>query len=435
MIETVLAQVLVTCFFLVSVGFLVVSTFRATKCNPIDPFVLRDESEFKDEELEELPFCGLCATTVQARSKHCRACNKCVASFDHHCMWLNNCIGGDNYYAFFVSISSVGVMIGVVLGTILYQFIDYFTNEAFESRLEASPIHAGLSMESFLVTLIAMSFVNVPLWCLDMQLVFLHVYLMHQNLTTYEYIMNRRQQDAGTSKFRGLPRCMDEVFSRCGQRRPKKKDKIEKIDETKPAPPDVETGAQPPELETDRTLPAAPAEAPPGSTGSTEGDGVAAKHEAVTEAEETSLAGGRTDTETAPELTVPVPTSESIDKEGTVQDDKSARGAWDLLCSRHLLSERHQVLVRTARWPWSSNVKLRACLRSGPTVGIPQVGCGCDGSSVAQVLSQHSLHAATRFTRTAICSRIVQSVFAAQMLQTSDHRTNKITMQGFPTVG
>ncbi|CAE7361624.1 ZDHHC1 [Symbiodinium pilosum] len=282
MIETVLWQVLVTSFFLTSVGFLVVSTFLATSCNPMDSYVLRDEAEFKDEELEELPYCGLCATTVQARSKHCRACNKCVSSFDHHCMWLNNCIGGDNYRAFFVSISSVAVMIGVVLGTILYQFIDFFTNEAFESRLQASAVHSGLSMEGFLATLIAMSFVNVPLWCLDMQLVLLHVYLMHQNLTTYEYIMNRRQQDdEGTSTFRGLPRCMDWiVFSRCGQRRPKKKDKIEKIDETKPAPPDVEVGSQPPELETDRTPPAAPAEAPPGFTASVEGDGFAAKQEA-----------------------------------------------------------------------------------------------------------------------------------------------------------
>ena len=128
-----------------------------------------------------------------------------------------------------------------------------------------------------------MSFVNVPLWCLDMQLAgtprcqdhangrpsCLHLCLLspgssarvlnaavqdskpcmqqairnvcctrHKNLTTYEYIMNRREQacdfstcacrfssllgwhgnprkqDAGTSKFRGLPRCMDEALAK-----------------------------------------------------------------------------------------------------------------------------------------------------------------------------------------------------------------------------
>jgi len=222
MVETVAAQVVVTTCFVVSVISLVVSTFRATKCDPMDPFVLRDESMFKEEELDELPYCGLCATTVQARSKHCRVCKKCVGAFDHHCMWLNNCIGGDNYRAFFVSISSVAVMIGIVLGTILYQIIDLATNEAFVLRLEASVIHQDMSKEAFLVILIALSIVNVPLWVLDMQLVLLHTYLMHQNLTTYEYITNK-QQDTGRSF--GLPSWMDWiVFSRCGRRR-RKKDK------------------------------------------------------------------------------------------------------------------------------------------------------------------------------------------------------------------
>lgn len=186
MIETVAAQVVVTSCFVISVIFLVVSTFIATKCDPMDPYVLRDESLFKEEELDELPYCGLCATTVQARSKHCRVCKKCVDCFDHHCMWLNNCIGGDNYRAFFVSISSVAVMIGIVLGTILYQIIDLATNEGFVLRLEASVVHQDLTKEAFLVILIVMSLVNVPLWVLDMQLVFLHTYLVHQNLTTYE---------------------------------------------------------------------------------------------------------------------------------------------------------------------------------------------------------------------------------------------------------
>ena len=37
-----LLEVLVTSFFLISVGFLVVSTFLATSCNPMDSYVLRD---------------------------------------------------------------------------------------------------------------------------------------------------------------------------------------------------------------------------------------------------------------------------------------------------------------------------------------------------------------------------------------------------------
>jgi len=257
MIETVAAQVVVTSCFVISVIFLVVSTFLATKCDPMDPYVLRDESLFKEEELDELPYCGLCATTVQARSKHCRVCKKCVNCFDHHCMWLNNCIGSDNYHAFFVSISSVAVMIGIVLATILYQIIDLATNEGFVLRLEASVVHQDLTKEAFLVILIVMSLVNVPLWVLDMQLVFLHTYLVHQNLTTYEYITNKRE-DSGQGRFKGLPGWMDWiVFSRCGRRRKKKQDK---------PPPAEEKGATAGELMdsdlvADRTV---AAKAPPG---------------------------------------------------------------------------------------------------------------------------------------------------------------------------
>lgn len=253
MIKTMEAQIGVTSCFAISVISLVVSTFLATKCDPMDPFVLRDESLFNEEELEELPYCGLCATTVQARSKHCRVCKKCVHAFDHHCMWLNNCIGGDNYRPFFVSISSVAVMIGIVLGTILYQIIDFATNEAeFDLRMEASAIHADMSREAFLVILIALSVVNVPLWVLDMQLVLLHTYLVHQNLTTYEYITNKREDSGPGRRFKGLPNWMDWiVFSRCGQRRKKKK------------PPET---AEAKAVEAEGAAERNPAEALPGST-------------------------------------------------------------------------------------------------------------------------------------------------------------------------
>ena len=76
-----MSQVAVSVAFGFSVLVLVISTFRATKCDPMDPFVLRDESQFKEEdgflealvcdgpsvtreELEELPYCGLCGISA-----------------------------------------------------------------------------------------------------------------------------------------------------------------------------------------------------------------------------------------------------------------------------------------------------------------------------------------------------------------------------------
>jgi len=61
-----------------------------------------------------MPFCTMCDVPVFSRSKHCRACSKCVDVFDHHCMWLNNCVGGQNYRAFFVTVSAVAAMIGII---------------------------------------------------------------------------------------------------------------------------------------------------------------------------------------------------------------------------------------------------------------------------------------------------------------------------------
>ena len=49
LLET-MPQVAVSVAFGLSVLVLVVSTFRATKCDPMDPFVLRDESQFKEED-------------------------------------------------------------------------------------------------------------------------------------------------------------------------------------------------------------------------------------------------------------------------------------------------------------------------------------------------------------------------------------------------
>merc|ERR1719291_1283768 len=119
------------------------------------------------------------------------------------------------------------MMIGIVLATCLYLLVDYFVNDEFEQRVTDIAVFAGFPEEFFLGIIIFMCVLNTPLLLLDVQLVVLHLFLVSQNLTTYEYIMNQRfpGEDGGAAgklrrHIRKLPSCMDWiVLSRCGRRR------------------------------------------------------------------------------------------------------------------------------------------------------------------------------------------------------------------------
>jgi len=81
--------------------------------------------------------------------------------------------------------------------------------------------------------------INLPLFFLDMQLIVLHCFLTWHDLTTYEYIMEKKTvelQDEShpKSKSRVLPRCLDWIVYK---RRKKKKPKGEKIDQEPPDTP------------------------------------------------------------------------------------------------------------------------------------------------------------------------------------------------------
>jgi hypothetical protein len=163
-------------------------------------------------------------------------------------------------------------MTGIVIATCVYLFLEYFKDEeALELRLEEGTLCPGMPAEAAFGILIAICIVNVPLFALDMQLVILHAFLASQNLTTFEYIMNKcndeceldemdqssgatvlkepkssnpvpdanapakeRVERRGWRRLKGmkkLPHCMDWiVFARCGRsRRRQQKNTIEQI--------------------------------------------------------------------------------------------------------------------------------------------------------------------------------------------------------------
>lgn len=228
LIEAAALKAIISCCFGISVIVLVLAAIQATKCDPADPHIRRQDDgtvQVNKEEDENLPYCVQCDSPVFARSKHCRACNKCVREFDHHCMWVNNCVGAQNYRAFATCIAAVAVMTANILGISAYLLVDYFVNEReFEIRWHGHIFFESVAKEVALAPFIFLVIVNLPFFVLDMQLVLLHMFLTWQNVTTFEYIMNKRNKDAENeayqedgskpSKIRTLPRCMDWIVFR-----------------------------------------------------------------------------------------------------------------------------------------------------------------------------------------------------------------------------
>lgn len=257
LIESDILKVLISACFSVSVIVLVLAAIQATCCDPADPHIRRQDHGVRvnKEEDENLPYCAQCDSTVFSRSKHCRACNKCVREFDHHCMWVNNCVGAQNYRAFATCIVSVAVMTANILGVSGYLLLEFFIDDQeFESRWVKHFLFENVAKEVALVPFIFLAVVNCPFFVLDMQLVLLHIFLTWQNVTTYEYIMNKRNasleneynQDANKSDSKGgmrtLPRCLDWIVIR---RRRRKQDANAKAGKTAPKPDTPEASQAP----------------------------------------------------------------------------------------------------------------------------------------------------------------------------------------------
>mmetsp|Transcript_19939 Transcript_19939/g.69210 ORF Transcript_19939/g.69210 Transcript_19939/m.69210 type:complete len:572 (-) Transcript_19939:77-1792(-) len=241
---TATQRIIISVFYALSVILMAAAAWGATIKDPVDPKVLLKDSPpvpiRADSETDMTDeFCSYCDVHVQPRSKHCRECNKCVDVFDHHCMWLNNCIGKKNYLEFLLSITGVAAMVGIVLGTCIYLLYEYCSEEdRLQVRLQDLAAFESLPKEFILGVIIFLVIINLPLFLLDVQLIILHIFLMSQELTTYEYIMVKsgrlelrnttsRPSLAGTARLVGrkiptLPAFMDWiVFAGCCKKRRK----------------------------------------------------------------------------------------------------------------------------------------------------------------------------------------------------------------------
>ncbi|XP_028836784.1 palmitoyltransferase ZDHHC11 isoform X2 [Denticeps clupeoides] len=204
--------------------------------------------------------CYLCDADVGPRVKHCSSCNKCVSDFDHHCKWLNNCVGGRNYWFFFGAVLTAVLGLCLLVLIILFIFIEHFvkpsalrTAPQFQSMravlfristvcLIVSFLGASLyviymcpglkgnttwlaflplaPVETTSVALLALAFITVVLGLVSLlllcHLLIFHIYLLSNKLSTYDYIMKKRQSsnDEETNANQPSPNNVSTVQSR-----------------------------------------------------------------------------------------------------------------------------------------------------------------------------------------------------------------------------
>ena len=168
----------------------------ATISDPTDPTVYEERTK-KDNNLSMNSenyeyFCKICDTHVLNKSKHCGTCNRCVNDFDHHCKWLNNCVGKKNYnyFIYLVSFSMIETLFQI--GCYTFYIIKYFCDSSLTSNIN-DLYKINLYFAPFILVCLIFA-ENMAFVMFLSHLIFFHIRLKIKGMTTYEYILYRREQ-------------------------------------------------------------------------------------------------------------------------------------------------------------------------------------------------------------------------------------------------
>lgn len=188
-----LASVLYSLFLL----SLSVAGLLATFTDPTDPVILLERRAIsQNQPFDSRPYgqiCTICSTHVMEMSKHCGQCDRCVDGFDHHCKWLNNCVGSRNYRYFVMLIASLECVVSVQVAFSAYILREISYSDMGKRVNERFWLGSG-NLSIYVSLLIAFLVVSITLFIVVGQLIALHIWLRTQGLTTYDYIMRRRQR-------------------------------------------------------------------------------------------------------------------------------------------------------------------------------------------------------------------------------------------------
>eukprot|EP01084_Bolivina_argentea_P120020 212778_1 len=143
-------------------------------------------------------WCYLCQDIREAHTKHCYSCSKCVSNFDHHCPFLNTCIGEKNYALFVVFCTLVEIFtclqIAIQMYVSYWNYVRYFIGPIPYNlfRSQHITLYDYLSKNLCMVSMVIPIGVALSL----ASLLYFHAYLKCKGLSTYEWILRKRQRNA-----------------------------------------------------------------------------------------------------------------------------------------------------------------------------------------------------------------------------------------------
>ncbi|KAL1233976.1 Palmitoyltransferase ZDHHC11 [Trichinella spiralis] len=192
--------------FSMSITLTIVIKIIVTSIDPSDDLVSkkirhqprpRFDRERCKHVIDEHYFCNVCEMFIHPSSKHCRQCNKCVYNFDHHCKWLNNCIGGKNYKCFIAFICTVSFLTICIFALATVIIILFFTVPKFLNLTAGRFILCGkaISESTWLTLTASIVLISFTIAVLSLHLLFFHIKLMNQGLTTYSYVVAQRRNE------------------------------------------------------------------------------------------------------------------------------------------------------------------------------------------------------------------------------------------------
>ncbi|KRX42495.1 Chondroitin sulfate proteoglycan 4 [Trichinella murrelli] len=192
--------------FSMSITLTIVMKIIVTSIDPSDDLVSkkirhqprpRFDRERCKHVIDEHYFCNVCEMFIHPSSKHCRQCNKCVYNFDHHCKWLNNCIGGKNYKCFIAFICTVSFLTICIFALATVIIILFFTVPKFLNLTAGRFILCGkaISESTWLTLTASIVLISFTIAVLSLHLLFFHIKLMNQGLTTYSYVVAQRRNE------------------------------------------------------------------------------------------------------------------------------------------------------------------------------------------------------------------------------------------------